>query len=134
MSHPIRQIPLWPVVAVVGDTAVFLIFAALGRSAHRETSGPLHVLGVAAPFLAGWFVVAVLVGAYRAEAFRSVRAALRRTVTASIPGGLVALTIRSVLEGRVVPFSFVLVALSFCLGALSIWRAALVSLRHLVER
>ncbi|HEX8918367.1 MAG TPA: DUF3054 domain-containing protein [Chloroflexota bacterium] len=45
------------IVTAVGDAASILLFAALGRNSHHETGGGAvaGALGVAAPFLVGWF-------------------------------------------------------------------------------
>jgi hypothetical protein len=55
---------------VIGDALALLIFAALGRASHGEAAGLTaltQVAETAAPFIIGWFAVAPLFGAYRAQ-------------------------------------------------------------------
>src|SRR4051794_22331742 len=55
---------------VAGDALAFLVFAAVGRASHTEAAGLdaiLQVAGTAAPFALGWFIVAPLAGAFKAE-------------------------------------------------------------------
>ncbi len=56
------------IVLIVGDALSFLVFAAIGRMSHSESVGLFEVAKVAAPFMLGWFLVAPLIGAYRAGA------------------------------------------------------------------
>src|SRR5436305_15247496 len=125
----------WRVTAAIGDGAAILLFAALGRAAHDEHGNAiLHVLGVAAPFLVGWYVAAILLGAYRAPVFQRLGIGLCQTAGAWFVGGIIGLTIRSLLEGRIVPFAFVLIALGFVMILLLVWRGALVGALHFTDR
>ena len=50
---------------VIGDILVFLVFSVIGRISHGEPVGLTalpQVVGTAAPFAAGWFIVAPFVG------------------------------------------------------------------------
>src|SRR5579863_3227769 len=50
---------------VVGDALIFLIFAAIGRSSHKESSNLWQIVLTALPFAAGWFLVSPFIGAFR---------------------------------------------------------------------
>ncbi len=113
------------IAVALGDAVVFVIFSLVGRGNHHEASGAgalPDVLGTAAPFLVGWFLVAPLVGAYRHSALGPVRSALPRTALAWAVAGPVGLLLRAALLRRGIPLSFAIVALLFNLGALLAWR------------
>ncbi len=119
----------------MGDVVAILVFAAAGRAAHGEEGNPvLHAAFVAAPFLIGWFVAAVPLGAYRPPVLQSTPTAISCTAVAWLVGGTIGLAIRSAIEGRVVPPAFVAVALGFVLVLLVLWRAALTAALHLSSR
>src|SRR5689334_7383125 len=65
----------------IGDALAFMLFAAIGRASHSEAAGVdaiLQIAETAAPFAIGWFVVAPLIGAFKAET-SSPRFMLERT-------------------------------------------------------
>lgn len=112
-------------VAVLGDVAAILTFVAIGRASHHDTAGG-RVLGTvrtAAPFLAGWFAASPLLGAYAPAAWSSLRGVIAQIPRAWLAGGLIGLAIRSGLERRVVPISFVGITLVTNLVFLLAWRA-----------
>jgi hypothetical protein len=117
-------------IAACGDIAVLLLFAAIGRSSHHaQDHGPLlGVLGTAAPFIAGWFAAAALLGAFAEDALSSPGLAARRVARAWIPGGLLGCAIRSAIDGHLTPASFVAIVLGFNLILLAGWRAALAAI------
>ena len=116
-----------PIIAAAGDTAVILLFVVLGRQAHREASGGASgMLTVAAPFLVGWFASAGALGAFRRGAFAGYRSAVVRVVRSWVAGCAVGLVIRSIVEHRIVPASFALVAFGVNLVLLLAWRLLLV--------
>jgi len=113
------------ITVALGDAVVFVIFSLVGRGNHHEASGAgalPDVLGTAAPFLVGWFLVAPLVGAYRHSALGPVQSALPRTALAWAVAGPVGLLLRAALLQRGIPLSFAIVALLFNLVALLAWR------------
>lgn len=113
------------IAVALGDALVFVIFSLVGRGNHHEASGAgalPDVLGTAAPFLVGWFLVAPLVGAYRHGALGAARSALPRTALAWAVAGPVGLLLRAALLRRGIPLSFAVVALLFNLVALLVWR------------
>jgi hypothetical protein len=107
------------------DAAAIVAFAALGRASHHESAyGPvLGTLLTATPFLIGWFAAAIALGAYTSTAIRQPRTALLQVTRAWLVGGLIGLGIRSLLERRIVPFSFILIALFVNLAFLLISRS-----------
>ena len=104
--------------ALLLDTALLLLFAALGRRSHDESGTVVPVLTTAAPFLLGWLSAAALLRLDRAP--RSARAALHVWLL-GIPLGL---ALRALLFGRGVAPSFVAVALAFTAVTLLGWRLA----------
>src|SRR6266567_7192788 len=70
---------------VVGDVLVFLVFAAVGRQTHGEAVNLdtlLQIALTAAPFAAGWFIIAPFVGAYRSDIVTQPRMMAQRTAFA----------------------------------------------------
>lgn len=110
-------------IAFLGDIVILLLFAGLGRSSHHEASGVLATLGVAAPFLSGWFLAAIWTRPYAPPAFRSPRHAIAIAVRTWLLGCAIGLLIRSLVEGHVTPLSFVLVALIFNGILICAWHA-----------
>lgn len=112
---------------VLGDAVIFLLFAGLGRESHQEASG-LGALGLVAltalPFALGWFIVAPLVGAYRARATANPGAMLRRTELAWLCAWPVTLLLRWGFTQKVPPWSFALVILLANALFLGAWRSA----------
>jgi hypothetical protein len=104
-------------VLVVGDIISFLIFAALGRSSHSETTQFMEVAGVAAPFVVGWFAMAPLLGAYRLPGPRPAEGAGRvlpasfvaRTALAWLVAWPLGLLLRGLLLQRGIPLTFALI-------------------------
>lgn len=134
LMHSSRRVFTPVVIAALGDAVLLIVFAVIGRASHGE-SGPTRVgptLATAAPFLAGWFVAASLLGAFSTRALSDYRAALVVTLRSWLLGGIIALLLRSIAERRIVPASFAVVALLFNAGTLSAWRLGLVSARRRV--
>lgn len=115
-------------LALAGDLAIFLLFAAIGRHSHGERSGILQVGETALPFIIGWLAAALALGAYTSAAFLSAGIAARRAVITAVGGVIIALVLRSIAEHRLVPIGFAAVALVFNLPLLVIWRVLLAAL------
>lgn len=114
-------------VAALGDAIAFVLFAAAGEGAHRDAGGLASTVKVAAPFAAGWFAAALPLGAFRAQAFRSHRFSLLSVARSWVAGCALAMTIRSAVEGHVMPPAFVAIAFAFNVVVLNLWRAFLVT-------
>jgi len=114
------------IILVIGDLLCFLIFAALGRNTHGEASGfaaiPQIIL-TALPFVAGWFLVSPLVGAFRHKILSQPRAMVIRTAVAWLIAWPVAMLLRGIfVDHGIPPLSFALVVLLFNMLLLLIWR------------
>jgi adenylate kinase len=78
-----------------GDAAAILLFAYIGHAAHGGSAGGggfADVLRIAAPFMAAWFLIAPLLGAYTRPATKDVATAVTRAVlpvAASTGAGIV---------------------------------------------
>lgn len=77
-----------------GDTVAFLLFAYIGRATHGNPTLDLGVLETAAPFLAGWFLLSPLVGAYTRKAVSSRTESLKYAALAWAPSVALGLAIR----------------------------------------
>jgi len=132
--QPKGRIP-WRVVALVaGDTASFLLFAAVGRRTHDEASGItalLQIAETAVPFALGWFAIAPFAGAFRRSKTTGLWRMLARTEFAWLLAWPVTLLLRwAIAPDHYVPFSFALVILLANAVFLGLWRTAFA----LVER
>jgi hypothetical protein len=110
-----------------GDLAAFLLFAAIGRSSHGQAAGLdalLQVAGTAAPFLAGWLIVAPALGAYGPRTVGGMRPMLARTALTWLAAWPLGLGLRALALQRGIPISFALVTLVTVLAILMAWRGA----------
>ena len=114
------------IMLVIGDLICFLIFAALGRNTHGEASGfaaiPQIIL-TALPFVAGWFLVSPLVGAFRHKILSQPRAMVIRTALAWLLSWPVAMLLRGIFyDHGIPPLSFAIIVLLFNTALLLVWR------------
>ena len=114
------------ILLVIGDLLCFLIFVALGRSSHREASGfaalPQLII-TALPFIAGWFLVAPFVGAFRHKILAQPRSMVIRTALAWLIAWPVAMLLRGIfVDHGVPPLSFAIIVLLFNMLLLLVWR------------
>jgi DUF3054 family protein len=132
--HPRAGFPWRTIALVVGDAASFLLFAALGRRTHAESSGIAaigQIAQTAFPFALGWFAVSPFAGAFRRLKTTGVVLMLRRTEITWLIAWPVALALRWALAAdHNVPVSFAAVLLVANAVFLGVWRAAFA----LVER
>ncbi|MFN8639712.1 MAG: DUF3054 domain-containing protein [Dehalococcoidia bacterium] len=120
-------------VLLLGDVAVLVLFAVIGRRTHDEAIGLAavgDVLTTAAPFVLAWVPLAVLLGALRASNTASVTAMVARTAVAWVCALPVAILLRSLILGRPSALVFYAVAAGTGLLMLLCWRTLFV----LVER
>ena len=114
------------IILVIGDLLCFLIFAALGRDTHGETSGFAaipQIIKTALPFAAGWFLVSPFVGAFRHKILAQPRAMVMRTVLAWLLSWPIAMILRGIfVDHGIPPFSFAFVVLLFNTVLLLVWR------------
>ncbi|HEU5016275.1 MAG TPA: DUF3054 domain-containing protein [Roseiflexaceae bacterium] len=109
----------------VGDLAVFMVFAAIGRASHSEAAGfsaIVEVAQTAAPFALGWFVVSPWLGAFNADVTAHPRRMLGRTALAWLLALPIGLIVRALIIGRGSPLSFAIVTFVTALLLLLGWR------------
>jgi DUF3054 family protein len=132
--QPRAGFPWRTTALVVGDAASFLLFAAIGRRTHAESSGIAaigQIAQTALPFALGWFAVSPFAGAFRRLKTTGVVPMWRRTQLAWIIAWPLALALRWALApDHNVPVSFAAVILVANALFLGVWRAAFA----LVER
>ncbi|MFC7095957.1 DUF3054 domain-containing protein [Halobaculum marinum] len=114
----------------VGDLLVIVAFIYAGTLQHGTVPFPpagvgdiVALLGVAAPFLLGWVLVAPLVGAYSAGAAESAKASVPLAVRSWIPAAVIGLAIRAtpfVDGGVAIPFVIVMLVVGSV--SLAVWR------------
>lgn len=117
----------------VGDVLVLLALLTVGTLSHRPAefllSEPTYLLGVFAPFVIGWVLVAPLVGAYSAGAAETAKSSVPLAIRSWIPAAVIGLGLRALVfrGGAEVSFAVVmLVAGSVFLGG---WRVLYFKLR-----
>jgi hypothetical protein len=110
-------------LAFAVDAAMLLLFAAIGRRSHDEDGGVAGVLLVAAPFLAGWAVGAVVMRLPRYPL--CVRRALPAW-TIAVPLGF---ALRAA-TGRGLSLGFLIVTVLFTAATLLGWRLAAAAVRR----
>jgi hypothetical protein len=92
-----------PITLAFGDALVFIFFAVEGRATHDMPLGPspvITVLAVAAPFAVPWFILAGLLGLFRAETIAHLGRTLFWTTIAWPSAGSVGLVTRAMLLQR----------------------------------
>lgn len=117
----------------VGDLLVLLMFLTLGTLRHSSVAfladQPAYLLGVWAPFVIGWAVVAPLVGAYSAGAAETAKSSVPLVVRSWVPAAAVGLVLRAVaFRGGAAP-AFAVVVFVTGTVALGGWRALYFKLR-----
>jgi len=107
-----------------GDIVSFLVFAAIGRSTHGEAAltALFAVVATAAPFIVGWFVVAIPGGAFK-NPRAGVRQVVQRTALCWLRAWPLGLALRALVLWRGIPISFAIVVLVTNLVLLCGWRA-----------
>jgi hypothetical protein len=110
----------------VGDVLVLLALLTVGTLSHRPAefllSEPTYLLGVFAPFVIGWVLVAPLVGAYSAGAVETAKSSVPLVVRSWVPAAAAGFALRAfVFRGGAAP-TFVVVILVSGAVALGGWR------------
>jgi hypothetical protein len=109
----------------LGDIFFILLFAIIGRQSHDMSTGVAAfaaIFNTAAPFIIGWLLVAPWLGAYQPEAWENAKSAIHSVLKAILPALLVGILVRAFFEGGFSPVVFYLVAGTFMLLLLVIWR------------
>jgi hypothetical protein len=118
----------------VGDVVAILVVLTIGANQHNPTDflieNPLYLLGIYAPFLIGWVLVAPLVGAYSPGAVESAKASLPLVIRSWVPAALIGLGLRAtpIFHGGV---QLIFVAVMVVTGAvaLAVWRVLYFKIR-----
>ncbi|WP_129116521.1 DUF3054 domain-containing protein [Halegenticoccus tardaugens] len=111
----------------VGDVLVISGLLTFGTINHSSVEfvadNPLYLLGVLAPFLIAWVLVAPLVGAYSAGAGESAKASVPLVVRSWIPADILGVGLRATpfFEGGAA-LTFVAVTLVTGVVGLAAWR------------
>ena len=115
-----------------GDLLVIIGFLVVGELRHdvNPVESPLVVADTVAPFLVGWIVAALAVGAYAPGATRTVKAAVLRIAAAWVGASAIGLALRATpyFHGDS-PVSFALVVTGMGAAFLAAWRATVAALR-----
>ncbi|KAK9798557.1 hypothetical protein WJX73_004658 [Symbiochloris irregularis] len=109
-----------------GDSVSILTFAAIGQASHGHHLDPVSTLGVAGPFLLGWFAACQLTGA--TEPVSGAKAGAWQATkcwAVGIPAGIV---LRSVLTGHAPEIGFAGVTMVCTLITLVGWRTVYAAL------
>ena len=114
---PVARRQAWP-IAVVGDAAAIVVFAAIGRANHDESTGVHGVWHTAWPFLLG-AALGLAVTAYARSSPLTVRAGIRVWVWTLVIG----MVVRAA-TGAGTAIAFVIVAAIVLAVFLIGWRAA----------
>ena len=108
---------------IIGDAVVFLVFAFIGISSHKEAVDPVKVVTTAAPFALGWFIVAPFMGAFSRKKTAEPGKMALYTVLAWLPSLVLGMTFRGItVDHKVPPLSFMVITLISNTIFLSIWR------------
>lgn len=125
------------VALVAGDVVSFLIFAAVGRGTHGESSGlgaVVEIARTALPFALGWFVVSPFFGVFRRRLTGTPLRMLGRTELAWLASWPVAMLLRRIIfNDQTEPSRFLVFALVVLVANavfLGVWRSGFA----LVER
>lgn len=108
---------------IIGDAIVFLVFALIGISSHKEAIDSVKVVTTAAPFALGWFMVAPFVGAFSRKKTSEPGKMALYTILAWLPSLVLGMTIRGItVDQKVPPPSFIVITLISNTIFLSVWR------------
>jgi len=82
----------------LGDLVAIVAVIAIGMNNHNSLTGAVALLETAAPFLLGWVVMSVPIGAYSAGAAESAKAAVPLAVRSWIPAAVIGIAIRGAVQ------------------------------------
>lgn len=99
---------------MLGDLAIFVMFALVGRETHASSDPNLIVnaLPTLMPFVLIWLLISVPMGVYRPNVYRVTPLTIIRTLAAWIVAGPIALYARALLLARTaIPVPFIIVTM-----------------------
>lgn len=82
----------------VGDVIAIVAVIAIGMTSHQSLTGPVALAETAAPFLLGWAIASVPIGAYSAGAAESAKAAVPLAIRSWIPAAVIGVAIRGAVQ------------------------------------
>ena len=109
----------------VGDVIAIVAVIAIGMEfGHGTLTGPVSLLETAAPFLVGWAIASVPIGAYSAGAAESAKASIPLAIRSWIPAAVIAVLVRGVVQTALTPALGIFLAVMLVTGgvALGVWR------------
>lgn len=109
-------------ILILGDLIVLYLFMMLGRMSHQEPLGFLAVSETAVPFIVGWLIAVILVGAYRLDQLQTYGGAVKKAVLAWIIGMPLGFIIRALILQRWFHWSFIAITLFGTLLFILAWR------------
>ncbi|GAB7013644.1 DUF3054 domain-containing protein [Halolamina salina] len=115
----------------VGDAIAILVVIAIGMSNHNSLTGVVALLETAAPFLLGWAVASVPVGAYSAGAAESAKAAVPLAIRSWVPAAVIGVAIRGALQSSFDTNLAIFLAVMLATGSVALagWRWVAFKLR-----
>lgn len=122
-----RRVDAGAAPLAIGDVLAILLVVGVGMVNHHGVDGvlgdPVDVVVTAIPFLVGWAVGALLVGAYSAGAAESAKAAIPLGIRSWVPAAIIGIGIRGALSVFDVGLGIFLVVM-LVTGAvgLGVWR------------
>ena len=114
-----------PIIALVVDAVVVLVFAGVGRRSHDESDGVASVLGTAAPFLVGLVVAWVAVALVERRRGRGVESltSVDAGVVIALVTVAVGMILRRTLWDRGTALTFIVITVVFVTFLCGGWRA-----------
>ncbi len=111
-------------ILIVGDIIVLYLFMMFGRMSHEESLHLLAVSETAAPFVVGWLIASVLVGAYRLEKIQTYAGSAQRAVLAWVIGIPLGFIVRALILQRWFHWTFIAITMVGTLLFILAWRLA----------
>ena len=116
---------------LVGDVIAILAVIAIGMTNHNSLTGVVALLETAAPFLVGWAITSVPIGAYSAGAAESAKAAVPLAIRSWIPAAVIGVLIRGLFQTTLDQALLIFLGVMLVVGgvALGAWRWVAFKLR-----
>lgn len=108
----------------VGDIIALLLFTFFGTMEHQMDSGFREIWNITFPFIAGWILAGLVLGAYRHKAYATMSQATAATVKTAILAVPLGLLFRWLMYDKPAAWVFGLVVFAFVLLFLLLWRWA----------
>lgn len=135
-SIPVSSQSAWRLLVLAGgDLLMLLLFVVVGRISHGMTSDWLvNVARIATPFVVGWALAALVVGAYRPHLWPTPGAFLARSALAWLLADGLAFVLRHFVMQDRITLPFALTSIAFTGLFLFVWRLLFVIWRTLAQR